>query len=590
MYHLYEVVFENQSMWLKVQTSGDPERDMPAYPMLQARFGGTTIDRYEPSFSLPFRLSERTEHIFNWDEIKDSLPTGWDDHEFRLVEGPYAWCDTGAKPDPSVAGEEWPYAWSNTLPDGCSCHASKGRLDATCCSDFGLLEETDRRASRSQNAWHLNYIRDLEKSIANRDQTRRRENDRRAPAPPLQEVGASVSRHIESPAMDEIATAPAAAVNRVNRLAAQRYYCQIEGRYHPCSEQVKLKLMADAVGLADQLGRLPQETRQDVTASVDAILARWREQHQSNECAEKVVRGQPEIPEILYKYIPKDRIGAGAPDSLRATQLRALNDDMECNITTMNTDDQMNTLQFLALVQSKIGEHLGITPEWEDLLMRSLRYGDLQLSTFIQNYLTPHVGVVSFSTDPLVPTMWAHYARNTGIVVGYDTEALRNLGFALRPMLYSEMAPSYRPASDNTIQLSFFDRQRLQEQIRQGETPNSFSVVATANLAEMGAGWKSLSQLLFVKGTSWSYEKEMRLLVDLDNTRDTGKKDENCWPVKVIDVPPEAIREIHRRDNTQDADVARAVEAARGDNKKGLLVQRVSAHAFRIQRTVGSRY
>ena len=224
-----------------------------------------------------------------------------------------------------------------------------------------------------------------------------------------------------------------------------------------------------------------------------------------------------------------------------------LNDDMECNVTTMNTDDQMDTLQFLTLVQSRLGQYLGITPEWEDLLTRSVRYGDLQLSTFIQDYLTPHVGVVSFSTDPLVPTMWAHYSRNTGIVVGYDTEALRNLGFALRPMLYSEMAPTYRPASDDTVRLSFFDRERLQEQTRQGETPNSFGVIATANLAEMGAGWRSLSPLLFVKGTSWAYEKEVRLLVNLDNNRDTGERDENCWPVKVIDLPPEAIREIPSR-------------------------------------------
>ncbi len=88
MYHLYGVVFESPSMWMKVQTSGDPERHRTAYSKLQARFGGTTTDRYEPSFSLPFRLSERTERIFNWDEIKESLPTGWDDHEFRLAACP----------------------------------------------------------------------------------------------------------------------------------------------------------------------------------------------------------------------------------------------------------------------------------------------------------------------------------------------------------------------------------------------------------------------------------------------------------------------------------------------------------------------
>ena len=394
---------------------------------------------------------------------------------------------------------------------------------------------------------------------------------------------------IVPPTVDEIAAARTAAVNSVDRIMTQRYYCQIEGHYHPCSGHVRSRLTASAIGLVEQLASLDQAARRNLTGSLDAIFNHLRGWHQANECAEKVVRGEPEIPEILYKYIPQHLIGSGAPNSLRATQLRALNDDMECSVTTVNTDDQMDTLQFLASVQSKLGEHLGITPEWEDLLTRSLSYGDLRLSTFLQDYLTPHVGVVSFSADPLVPTMWAHYSRNTGIVVGYDTETLRNLGFALRPMLYSEMAPTYRPASDDTIQLSFFDQERLQEQIRQGETPNSYSVIATANLAEMGGGWRSLSPLLFVKGTSWAYEKEVRLLVALDDTRDTGDK-VDCWPIKVIDVPPEAIREILHGENTKDADVARAVEVARGDNKKGLLVQRVSAHAFRIQRTVGSRY
>lgn len=425
MHHLYEVVFESQSMWLKVQAVGDPESDHPALPMLQARFGGTTKDQYEPSFSTPFRLSERSQHIHNWEDIKDSLLSGWDDHEFQLAESPYPWCDT--------------------LSDGCDCHATKGRLDAAYCSGFGLRNETDRRTNKSYNARHCNYIRGLEKRIADRDQARRQENDRRAPAPSPQGVAAIVPSHIVPPTVDEIDAARAAAINKVDRLAAQRYYCQIEGRYHPCSEQVKQRLMADAVGTVEQPGQLPREARRTVMSSMDAMLAHWREQHQASECAEKVVRGEPDMPEILYKYIPRHLIGSGAPDSLRATQLHALNDDMECSVTTMNTDEEMDTLQFLAFVRSKLREHLGMEPEWEDLLRRSLLYGDLRLSTFIQDYLTPHVGVVSFSTDPLVPTMWAHYSRNTGIVVGYDTEALRSLGFALRPMLYSEMAPAYRP-------------------------------------------------------------------------------------------------------------------------------------------------
>ena len=378
-------------------------------------------------------------------------------------------------------------------------------------------------------------------------------------------------------------------VNRVNQLVARKFYCQIEGRYHPCSEETKQKLMADAVGIVESLARMDEEHRRTVAASIDSILDHWLRIRQSKECAEKVVRGEPDVPDVLYKYIPRELIGKGAPNSLRATQLRALNDDMECNIVTMSGNDDMDRLAFLALVQSKLGEHLGIAVAWEELLTRALRYGDLRLSTFIQDYLSPLVGVVSFSTDPLVPTMWAHYARNTGIVVGYDTDALRSMGFTLRPVLYSEMPPTYQPTSDDTIRLSFADRERLEEQARMGETPNGFRAIADADLAEMGAGWGSLCPVLFVKGTSWAYEKEVRLLVDLEQTRDTGKVHDS-WPIKVIDPPPEAIMEIWHAENTRDDDVTKAVELARAENKKGLLVQHVSAYGFRIQRTIGSRH
>ena len=557
-------------MWMKLQVPGDPEQEQPASPMLEARFGGTTEIQYEPSFSVPFRLSERSQHIHNWEEVKDSLPLAWDDHEFLLSESPYAWCET--------------------LSEGCDCHSAKGRLDITCCSNFGLLEDAKGRQGRSHNAWHRNYIRGLEQRITNHDQARRQENSGRATTLPSQEVAPVEPTSGVPLTADEMAAARADAINRVNRLMAQTYYCQIEGRYHACSAQVRLRLVAKVIETVEQLTRLHAAARRTLMTSMDAVIDHFLRRLQSDECAEKVVRGKPDVPQILYKYIPRHLIGSGAPNSLRATQLRALNDDMECSVRTMNTDTQMDALQFLALVQSKLGEQLGITPEWEDLLTRSLRYGDLRLSTFIQDYLTPHVGVVSLSTDPLVPTMWSHYSRNTGIVVGYDSEMLQDLGFALRPMLYSEIAPSYQPAKDDTIRLDFLDRERLQEQTRQGESPNSFTLIATSDLAEMSAGWRSLSPLLFVKGMSWAYEKEVRLLVDLDNTRDTGKKDASCWPIKVIDLPPDAVKEIHRGDNTRDADVDRAVEVARGDNNKGLLVQSVSAHAFRIQRTVGSRY
>ena len=96
--------------------------------------------------------------------------------------------------------------------------------------------------------------------------------------------------------------------------------------------------------------------------------------------------------------------------------------------------------------------------------------------------------------------------------------------------------------------------------------------------------------MLFVKGKGWEYEREIRLLVDLRQTRDIGKTDEYHQPIKVIDVPPEAIREIYRGPRTSKEDIARAIKEARGENTKGLYERGTSFRDFRIQNTGGSRH
>ena len=378
-------------------------------------------------------------------------------------------------------------------------------------------------------------------------------------------------------------------VDLVEASAKRGFYCQVEGQLHPYSEQAKQRSRADLVATRMQLSTWSEEKRKPVEARLGDITAHWLRMHQSQECADRTVEGKSDIPDILYKYIPKERIGKGAPDSLRATQLLALNDDMECNITTM-PDKALDRSHFRALIRSKVKRCLGITVSEDELLTRSRLYGDLRLSTFIQQYLSSRVGVVAFSKDFLVPTMWAHYARNTGVVVGYDSKALAKRGFELRSVTYSELAPSYEPTKDDVIRLLLVDREHMEQDAKVGRTRNGYSILCHVDLAEFSADWKSLSRVLFVKGASWEYEREVRLLVDLQQTRDTGKKDENDWPIKVIDLPPEAIREIHGGSNTSEEDLTRAAEVARGDNRKGLYVGHVSSHAFRIQKTFGTRH
>ena len=568
--HLYEVVISNSRVWLKVQASCSSSEQSAAF--FGSRFNGndyTTVDGHLPV--TPFRLSQRSHCLANWVSIADRLPAGWDDDEFHIVGTPYPWC--------------------GTLSPACDCHGSKGRLDLAYCSDFGLHDETDKQTSKSQNVWHLNYIQTMEETIARRDESRRKEmlqSEQRSPPRDAAPVGAKPAER--DPDQRVLTNALAHATNEVHRLVAQGFYCSIEGRHHPYGQQAIRKTVASLTAACAQISTLGGAGRKLPMSGIGAIAAHWLQMHQSEECAQRSLWGDIDIPGILYKYIPKERIGKGAPDSLRVTQLLALNDDMECNVTTMKGSEQEDTLAFLAVVQSKLEEHLSIAVPWEELLIRSLGYGDLRLSTFIQEYLNPLVGVVSFSTDILVPTMWAHYARNTGIVVGYDTDALSTLGFELRPVVYSELAPTYQPPAGDAIRLNFVNREHMERELRVGQNKEGFPILASTDLAEFGAGWKSLSRLLLVKGISWAYEKEVRLLVDLSQARDTGRKDSNGWPIKVIDPPPEAIKEIYGGANTRDADVERAVQIARGENKSGLFVGHLSSHAFRIQKTGGTKH
>ena len=573
MHHLYEIVLESPQMWLKIQASCQSEEQATAF--FKCRFGGNAPDPLRPhfryvlfSFLVPRKLSECSDDIFNWEAIKDRLPTGWDDQKFRVVGGPYPWCET--------------------LSDDCDCHGAKGRLDAAYCSDFGLHDETDKRASKSPNVRHLNNIQTLEEIITRRDESRRQERLQREQRSPPRGAAPVAAKPAERGGDHKRVTDTLPdAINGVNRLVSRGFYCSIEGRHHPYGEQAIRKTVASLTAACVQISTRGGADSDLAMSRIGDIAAYWLQAHQSEECAQRSLWGDPDMPDILYKYIPKELIGKGAPDSLRATQLLALNDDMECNVTTMKGSEQEDTLAFLTVVKSKVEEHLGIAVPWEELLTRSIRFADVRLSTFIQEYLNPLVGVVSFSTDILVPTMWAHYARNTGIVVGYDTEALSTLGFELRPVAYSELAPTYQPPVGDTIRLDFVNREDMERDLRAGRNTGGFPLLAHTDLAEFGAGWKSLSRLLLVKGISWAYEKEVRLLVDLEQARDTGRKDSNGWPIKVIDPPPEAIKGIYGGSNTQDAVVERAVQVARGENKSGLFEGQVSSHAFRIQKTGG---
>ena len=148
-WHLYEAVIGNARVWLNLQASC-PSSEPAA--LFEYRFTGadyTPADGHRPL--TPFRLSERSRYIANWSSIVESLPAGWDEEEYRIIETAYPWCET--------------------LADDCDCHGTKGRLDVVHCSDFGVVDQRQERSGKTRNIRHEYYIQEMEHRIAHRDES-----------------------------------------------------------------------------------------------------------------------------------------------------------------------------------------------------------------------------------------------------------------------------------------------------------------------------------------------------------------------------------------------------------------------------------
>ena len=118
-----------------------------------------------------------------------------------------------------------------------------------------------------------------------------------------------------------------------------------------------------------------------------------------------------------------------------------------------------------------VGHHLAFAtrhirrrqPSDEELERRKRLYADPKVSRLIRERLSQSVGVVSFSADPLIPTMWAHYARNSDSSWATGQACSAIFGIDLRRVLYLELAPVYTPTRDNVIRIRFVDEERRRQ-------------------------------------------------------------------------------------------------------------------------------
>ena len=334
-------------------------------------------------------------------------------------------------------------------------------------------------------------------------------------------------------------------------------------------------------GLDHFLDTFPPEKRQEVHAAV--VQAR-DEQLSAQKYVTDRMRQMDDLPHILYKYVPLHVLtdeGSQFPWTLRATQPAALNDVMEANIRTQ-TELGIDPDRYQAVLSASLKRIFGDDALTDDeMSRRRQRYGDPRVSTVIRDFLSRFVGVVSFSSDPLVITMWAHYAQNSGVVVGYKTAALRELGIDIKRVLYMELAPVYTPTRGDTVKLDFVDDERRRKDPRYAQTDADTPLIGPAlDFIELRKDWRQLARLLFVKGKPWEYEKEIRLLVALQNTRAL----EDQSDIRVLDVPPGAIEGVYVGPATPTeavAEIRRRVE----DTTVRWSLKYTDSHAYRMQVT-----
>ena len=141
------------------------------------------------------------------------------------------------------------------------------------------------------------------------------------------------------------------------------------------------------------------------------------------------------------------------------------------------------------------------------------------------------------------------------------------------------------PTRDNIVRVRFVDEERRQQKIQAGESETGTPLLGRdIDFFELRQDWRELAKVLFAKGDTWQDEKEVRLLVDLEGTRPSGEEDENGYPVRVIDVPAEAIEEVYVGTNTLEPAIKRIYEVV-GVGEGQWRLMHTTAHAYRMQVT-----
>ena len=223
--------------------------------------------------------------------------------------------------------------------------------------------------------------------------------------------------------------------------------------------------------------------------------------------------------DILYKYMSAERILTCLPEvgdgTLRATQPASLNDPFESHVA-IGYVEREETEENRELSDILTALNVASPVSVDDVGKARRKYGSLYLRELLSRQLSRRFGIVSFSTEPCHPLMWAHYTVDgSGFVIGYDAEQIRRLGRdedCLRPVLY-ESEIVHLPAPE----------------------------VLTEDNAH---------RLLSLKSNHWKYEQEWRLILELSETIGSGNRDRHDQPINLVRVPNSAVKSLYFTERT----------------------------------------
>lgn len=221
--------------------------------------------------------------------------------------------------------------------------------------------------------------------------------------------------------------------------------------------------------------------------------------------------------EVVYKYRAPSRINDLRSRTLRLTQPGSLNDPFEA-LPAVTGAWSPKQLEALVGETHRLANADGHTLAEREVIAEFEEHNQLarELGTeWIGKLANDLFGIVSFSRTASDPLMWAHYAADhRGFVVGFDGAhswfARRREGKDpinhLAPVTYSPDRPKV-----------FLDGARLEGGDEQ-------------------ARWAAA--LFGTKSLQWRYEKELRLVMRLDDA-DTVEGE-----VHLLGFPPDLVREI----------------------------------------------